>query len=92
MGQDNEVVISFSNKTDSGLTIGGKRYDMDADAGSLMNHLLTISGGFGTLTLGARRRCKSDAFGIGEQDLIDEEPHLSSCFMGCNCNYCNKCW
>ena len=31
MGQDNEVVISFSNKTDSGLTIGG-RFDMDADA------------------------------------------------------------
>ena len=34
--QDNEVVISFSNKTDSGLTIGGK-YDMDADAGSNCN-------------------------------------------------------
>ena len=29
-GVDNEVVISFSNKTDSGLTIGG-RYDVDGD-------------------------------------------------------------
>ena len=38
MAQDHEVVISFSNKTDTALTVSG-RYDMDADAGSQMSHL-----------------------------------------------------
>ena len=44
---DNEVVISFTNKTDTGLTITG-RYDVDGDAASVDESSITIAGGFGT--------------------------------------------
>ena len=74
MGQDHEVVISFSNKTDTGLTVSG-RYDMDADAGTVDESSITVSGGFGSLTMGANDGV-SDAFGVHEQDLINDETHL----------------
>ena len=74
MGNDHEVVISFSNKTDTGLTVSG-RYDMDADAGSVDESSITISGGFGSITMGANDGV-SDAFGVHEQDLINDETHL----------------
>ena len=73
-GVDNEVVISFSNKTDSGLTIGG-RYDVDGDAAAVDESSISISGGFGTLVLGQNDGV-SDAFGVNEQDLINDESHL----------------
>jgi len=69
--QDNEVVISFSNKTDSGLTIGGK-LEIDADANAQDESVLTISGGFGTFRLGQEDSIH-ETFGITEVDLIDEE-------------------
>ncbi len=75
MAQDHEVVISFSNKTDTGLTVSG-RYDMDADAGSVDESSITISGGFGSITMGANDGV-SDAFGVNEQDLINDEVHLA---------------
>jgi len=75
MAQDHEVVISFSNKTDTGLTVSG-RYDMDADAGSVDESSITIAGGFGSITMGANDGV-SDAFGVHEQDLINDEAHLS---------------
>lgn len=75
MGVDNEVVISFSNKTDSGLTVSG-RYDMDADAGSMDESSITVSGGFGSLTMGLNDGA-ADAFGVHEQDLINDETHLT---------------
>jgi hypothetical protein len=75
---DNEVVISFSNKTDSGLTIGGK-VELDVDStntggGNTVNDesVLTISGGFGTFRLG-QEDSMHETFGITEVDLIDEE-------------------
>jgi len=68
---DNEVVISFSNKTDSGLTIGGK-LEIDADANAQDESVLTISGGFGTFRLG-QEDSMHETFGITEVDLIDEE-------------------
>jgi len=70
---DNEVVISFTSKTDSGLTITG-RYDMDADATSATTDesSLSISGGFGKIVLGQDDGA-ADAFGINEGDLIGEE-------------------
>ena len=74
MAQDHEVVISFSNKTDTGLTVSG-RYDMDADAGAVDESSITISGGFGSITMGANDGV-SDAFGVHEQDLINDETHL----------------
>ncbi len=75
---DNEIVISFSNKTDSGLTVGGKmemgNYGKNAkDQGAIIDEsVLTISGGFGTFRLGAEDPI-DETFGIDEQDLIDEE-------------------
>ena len=76
---DNEVVISFTNKTDTGLTVGGKvELDVDtsnpAGGGTTVNDesVLTISGGFGTFRLGQEDPV-DETFGIDEQDLIDEE-------------------
>ncbi len=70
---DNEVTISFSSKTDSGLTIAG-RYDIDADADAAETDesSLSISGGFGKIVLGEDDGVE-DAFGIHEQDLVAEE-------------------
>ena len=72
-GIDNEIVISFSNKTDSGLTVGGK-FEMDVDAANATTDesVLTISGGFGTFRLG-QEDSVHETFGITEVDLIDEE-------------------
>ena len=72
-GIDNEIVISFSNKTDSGLTVGGK-FEMDVDAANATTDesVLTISGGFGTFRLG-QEDSVHESFGITEVDLIDEE-------------------
>ena len=71
--QDNEIVISFSNKTDSGLTVGGK-FEMDVGAANATTDesVLTISGGFGTFRLG-QEDSVHESFGITEVDLIDEE-------------------
>jgi len=70
-GIDNEIVISFSNKTDSGLTIGGK-FEMNAGDATSDESVLTISGGFGTFRLG-QEDSMHETFGITEVDLIDEE-------------------
>jgi hypothetical protein len=76
---DNEVVISFSNKTDNGLTVTGKvELDVDttnpAGGGTPLNDesVLSISGGFGTFRLGQEDPA-DETFGIDEQDIIDEE-------------------
>jgi hypothetical protein len=75
---DNEIVISFTNKTDTGLTIGGKmeigNYNDDAanTTAVIDESVLTISGGFGTFRLGNEDPI-DETFGIDEQDLIDEE-------------------
>jgi len=75
---DNEIVINFSNKTDTGLTIGGK-VELDVDTtntggGNTVNDesVFTISGGFGTVRLGQEDSI-NETFGIGEHDLIDED-------------------
>jgi hypothetical protein len=75
---DNEIVISFSNKTDSGLTIGGKMElgnyaDDTANTTAVIDEsVLTISGGFGTFRLGSEDSIH-ETFGVTEVDLIDEE-------------------
>jgi hypothetical protein len=68
---DNEVVISFTNKTDTGLTITG-RYDVDGDAASVDESSITIAGGFGTIRLGQDDGA-ADAFGVDEGDLVAED-------------------
>jgi hypothetical protein len=77
-GTDNEIVIKFSNKTDSGLTIGGKMElgnysDDSANTTAVIDEsVLTISGGFGTFRLGSEDSIH-ETFGVTEVDLIDEE-------------------
>ena len=68
---DNELTITFTNKTDSGLTITGV-YDIDAGASAIDESFLEVSGGFGSLSLG-KLAAANDAFGIGEHDLIAED-------------------
>jgi len=70
-GTDNTVTVSFTNKTDSGLTITGV-YDIDAETGTNDETWLSIAGGFGSVKLGKDVGANDD-FGIGEHDLIDED-------------------
>ena len=72
--QDNEVTVTFTSKTDSGLSLTGRWY-VDADDGNdapTGESSLAIAGGFGKIVLGSDDSA-ADAFGIHEQDLIAEE-------------------
>ena len=74
---DNDLIINFSSKTDSGLTLG-YRYDFTAVSSDAMAHSadensLSISGGFGKIVLGTDDDA-SDSYNIDEMDLIAEEP------------------
>jgi len=73
-GSDSEIKFSFTNKTDSGLTITAvTELEADGDATtSTDEHSLSISGGFGTVKLG-RDDSVGDNFGIEAEDLIAEE-------------------
>ena len=89
---DNEVVISFSNKTDTGLTVSGK-LEMDSDDGdesavSVDESVLSISGGFGTFRMGLEDPV-DETFGIDESDLIDEEGNglFTSASLGSTSNF-----
>ena len=82
-GNDSEIKFTFTNKTDSGLTItavtelyadGDESADTAGTTGgtSTDEHSISISGGFGTLKLG-RDDSVGDNFGIEAEDLIAEE-------------------
>ena len=78
---DNDLIINFSSKTDSGLTLG-YRYDFTAVSSDAMAHnadenSLSISGGFGKIVLGTDDDA-SDSYGVAEMDLIAEEPTAST--------------
>ena len=81
---DTEMIVNFSNKTDSGLDLNF-RYDIGAITGNDQGLVgdeanLSISGGFGKIILGTDDDA-SDSYGIDEMDLIAEEPtssHTSS--------------
>jgi outer membrane protein OmpU len=71
---DSEIKFTFTNKTDSGLTITAvSELEADGDGTSTMDeHSLSISGGFGTIKLG-NDDSVGDNFGIEAEDLIAEE-------------------
>jgi hypothetical protein len=76
---DNDLILTFTNKTDSGLTLS-YRYDFAAvgssDAASKADeNSLSISGGFGTIVLGTDDDA-SDTYNQDEMDLITEEPSI----------------
>jgi len=74
---DTDMVINFTNKTDSGLDLTF-RYDitaLTADSGAMTSDeaSLTIAGGFGKIVLGMDDDA-ADAYNIDEMDLPGEEP------------------
>ena len=85
-GTDSEIVFSFTNKTDSGLTIGYVVELESDDTNTAINESsLSISGGFGKLILGENDGVGED-YGIGAKDIIDEEatPAVLSSAIGAN--------
>ena len=73
-GDDSEIKFTFTNKTDSGLTVTAvTELEADADASSTNDEQsISISGGFGKIKLGADDSV-GDNFGIEAEDLIAEE-------------------
>jgi predicted porin len=73
MATDSEVHLKFSNKTDSGLTLG-YTVELDTDGGTTVNDesSLSISGGFGKIVLGNNDGA-GDNYALNAQDLIEEE-------------------
>jgi len=78
--QDSEIKFSFTNKTDSGLTIGYVA-ELESDVGTqtMDESSLSISGGFGKLVLGQNDGV-SDNYAVEAEDLVAEEsqPTLAS--------------
>ena len=71
--QDSEIKFSFSNKTDSGLTIGYTvEMESDAGAGGIDESSLTISGGFGSIMLGQNDGVAT-SYAIEAEDATAEE-------------------
>ena len=82
-GQDSDMQVKFSNKTDSGLTVD-MLVDFDTDQADNAAPLndetsLSISGGFGKIVLG-KDDDAADAYIMDESDLIgeDQAPGVSS--------------
>ena len=84
--QDSEIAFNFSNKTDSGLTIG-YTVELESDASTSASYIdessLSISGGFGKIVLGMNDGV-GDNYGIEAEDAIAEEeaPTLASATIG----------
>ena len=73
MTNDSEIAIKFSNKTDSGLTIGMVTEVESDDGDSDINESsMSISGGFGKLVLGGNDGV-GDNYGVASTDLPAEE-------------------
>ena len=71
--QDSEIAFKFSNKTDSGLTIGYTvEMESDAGAGGIDESSFTISGGFGSIMLGQNDGVAT-AYAIEAEDATAEE-------------------
>ncbi|MDA1136692.1 MAG: porin [Proteobacteria bacterium] len=71
---DSEIAFNFSNKTDSGLTIG-YTVELDTDASTATpvdESSFSISGGFGKIVLGQNDGV-GDNYGISAEDAIAEE-------------------
>ena len=81
---DSEVTLKFSNKTDSGLTVGMVTEIQGDDGDSVIDEAsMSISGGFGKVVLGGNDGV-GDNYGIGASDLIaeDERPSVVSASIG----------
>ena len=76
-GQDSEVKMVFTNKTDSGLTIAYQtEFETDkANGGTSDDNFMSISGGFGKVVLGELDGVM-DQYGISATDLPAEELYV----------------
>jgi hypothetical protein len=68
---DSEIKFSFSNKTDSGLTVD-MVVEMESDAAGIDESYMSIAGGFGKLVLGQNDGV-GDSYGVSMEDLPKEE-------------------
>jgi len=68
---DSEIKFSFTNKTDSGLTVG-MAVEMETDAAGIDESNMYISGGFGKIVLGQQDGVGED-YGVASSDLPAEE-------------------
>jgi len=71
MGHDQEAHIKFTTKTSDGYTISATN-QLKTSSGGMDDTSVTISGGFGTLTLGQTDGA-SDIYGMSALGLIAEE-------------------
>ena len=85
-GTDSEIKFSFTNKTDSGLTIGYVvELESDDTNTDINESSLSISGGFGKVVLGENDSV-GDNYGVASTDLPSEEssPSVTSASIGTN--------
>jgi len=72
-GVANEIILKFSNKTESGLDISyTTEWNTSGTAGAIDESSISIGGGFGTVVLG-NNDSVADAFAVEASDLIAEE-------------------
>jgi len=71
MGQDSALQITFTNKTDSGLTITAVN-DFDTDANTQDDTYMSIAGGFGTIKLGKTDGANA-TYEMNAMGLVQEE-------------------
>ena len=72
-GTDSEIVFNFTNKTDSGLTIGYNVELQSDEANSVIDEAkLSISGGFGKIVLGGEDSVL-DNYGFEAEDAVTEQ-------------------
>jgi hypothetical protein len=83
-GTDSEIKFSFTNKTDSGLSIGYVvELESDDTNTDINESSLSISGGFGKVVLGENDNV-GDNYGVASTDLPSEEssPTVASASIG----------
>jgi len=75
---DSDIKFKFSNKTDSGLTVGFyQELNTDGGDGTVEESYLHISGGFGKIVLGTDDGV-GDYYGVASSDLPGEEINATS--------------
>jgi len=76
--QASEIIFNFSNKTDSGLTVGyTAELTSNAAAVAIDESFITISGGFGKVVLGESDDA-ADSYAVAAGDVIAEETYSGS--------------
>ena len=81
---ESEITMKFSNKTDSGLTVGMvTEFESDDGDTAINESSISIAGGFGKVILGGNDAA-GEYYGIGSSDIIGEDtrPTVASASIG----------